>query len=179
MEQLKIVFFVISTFLGIENGQILATSTTVNISPDQKEVLIIQENLCSIIRDESSKTAIINEWNQIKTQQDSAITWATDLKDFNKKSLKIQRINDVFTTTMSLTYTNESQLRAMGIWFNEEKNEFSINEVPQFNISTDQGTLDGNYWRFNGEEFTFKMEPFTKAPIEVLQKKIPLAIIID
>jgi len=49
----------------------------------------------------------------------------------------------------------------MGIWYSEEKNQFSINQIPEENIKTEEGNLDGNYWVFDGNStFSFTVEPF-------------------
>ncbi|PLT20871.1 hypothetical protein CXF62_12650 [Psychrobacter sp. MES7-P7E] len=53
----------------------------------------------------------------------------------------------------------------MGIWYNADKNHFSINHVPRDNLQTTDGKLIGNYWVFNVDQpFSFTLEPIHTLP---------------
>jgi len=85
MEQIKIIFFAISTFLGIENGQILATSTTVTVIPEDKELIIVQDELSAVLMNSTSKNAVLEEWKTISAQNSATYEWSEELKGFENK----------------------------------------------------------------------------------------------
>ena len=52
----------------------------------------------------------------------------------------------------------------MGIGYNAERNQFSINNISQQNIKSKNGKLIDNYWVFNGDsKFSFINEPSANA----------------
>lgn len=179
MEQIKIIFFAISTFLGIENGQILATSTTVTVFPKKKELIIVQDELSAVLMNSNSKNAVLEEWKTISAQDSATYEWSEELKGFDNKKLVITTNESEITTKISMTYTDVSQLRAMGIWFNEQENSFSINEIPQYGITTTDGVIDGNYWKFKDQPFSFTINPFKSAPENILALKKSLKDILE
>lgn len=100
--------------------------------------------------------------------------WAKELNGFPVKSFNFTPLKNTIQPHLIFNYTKESDLRALGIWYNEERNEFSINNIPQHNIKAD-GKLEGNYWVFNAEDtITFTIEPFLKMPEEYKKLKRPL-----
>lgn len=179
MEAIKILFFAISSFLGMENGQIIATTTIVNVSPQEKKIVIVQEDLCSIVRDSSSTRSVRAEWNEIQRQQNTTLQWDPVLSSFKNKELEINMDSNTISCTITLNYADKSQLRNLGIWFNKENNEFSINHIPNLSISSPQGKLDGNYWRFENQDFSFTINPFVKAPKNIIEQKKALIEIIE
>ena len=73
------------------------------------------------------------------------------------------------------SYAKENDLRALGIWYNADENQFSINHTPSYNIKTKNGKLNGNYWYFCSDSaFSFTIEPFLQMPKNYQQMKVPL-----
>lgn len=88
-------------------------------------------------------------------------------------------IDNQFQPQLTLTYRDEKDLQAMGIWYNAEKNQFSINHVPSDNLQTQNGKLIGNYWIFDGDaSFSFTLEPFKDLPQNYQNFKQPLVQIL-
>lgn len=76
---------------------------------------------------------------------------------------------------LTLKYTHEKDLASMGIWFNAEKNKFYLNNIPDYNIQSNHGKLEGNYWVFNADDMiTFTIEPNLKKTDKFKSSKIPL-----
>lgn len=177
MEQIKILFFALTSFFTIENGRIVADKTTVTVYPKAHKIEIIQENLFSIIKQKSDTTLVLKQWNELQSWKENNISWAKELDNFTTKKLVIKK---VIKPHLTLIYSNEKDLEAMGIWYHKEKASFSMNQIPQNNIKTKDGKLVGNYWVFNSDnKFTFTIEPFLQIPEEYKKLKIPIGKIIS
>jgi len=173
MEQIKILFFVLTSFFGIENGRIASDKTTITIHPQNKEIEIIQEGLFSIIQTKEDRAITLKQWNAIfEAKEKHTLTWSKELNEFPIKNLNFTFNESTIQSRLMLKYTKEKDLRALGIWYNEEKNEFSINNIPHNNIKTEGGKLEENYWIFNAENtVTYTIEPFLQMPEEFKEFK--------
>lgn len=180
MEHIKIIFFFLSSFFGIEEGRIAADKTTVTIHPKSQEIEIIQENLFSIIQSEKDTIIVLEQWRKLVDTKEGTYSWAKDLDNFPVKKLILKATKETIQPHVNLKYLIAKDLSVMGIWYNEEKNQFSINHVPQENLKTKEGKLVDNYWVFNGDDtFSFTLEPFLQM-LESYQKfKKPLNEIIN
>lgn len=175
MEQLKILLYVLATFFGIENGQFVAEKTTVTISPQNKEIKIIQENLFTIIQSENDKILALENWNKLIEAKEGKISWSKELEHFPIKEIHFTCINSTVQPHLTLCYSKEKDLQALGIWYDSEKNQFAINYNPQLNIKTKNGKLTNNYWYFNGDNtFSFTIEPFWQMPEKYQKLKVSL-----
>lgn len=54
---------------------------------------------------------------------------------------------------LTLRYATEKDPWALGIWYNEEKNQFSISHIPSYHIGTNEGILQENYWVSEGRPY--------------------------
>ena len=175
MEQIKIVFFALASFFGIEDGKIAADKTTVTIYPEIKKVVIFQENIFTVIQSENDSTLTLEQWNKIKNREERHIFWAKELDSFPIKKLVLKHIKKNIQPQITLSYSNQKDLSVLGIWYNTEKNQFSINQIPQYNIKTNDGVLAGNYWIFDGNSnFSFTLEPFLLMPEKYKKHKISI-----
>ncbi|UAB80083.1 hypothetical protein INR76_08035 [Marixanthomonas sp. SCSIO 43207] len=181
MEQIKILFFALASFFGIENGRIASDKTTITIHPQDKEIEIIQEGLFTVIQTEEDKTITLKQWNKIvDAEEKHTLIWSKELKEFPVKKFNFTFNSKTIQPHITLKYTKEKDLRVLGIWYNEEKNEFSINNIPQNNIKTEDGKLEGNYWIFNSENtITFTIEPFLQMPEKYREFKKPLIELLE
>ncbi|QIE58231.1 hypothetical protein G5B37_01205 [Rasiella rasia] len=176
MEQIKVIFFALASFFGIEDGRIAADATTVTINPQKKEIVIIQEDLFSVIQNEKDKAIALVQWDALLHYKELNMTWAKELASLESKTLIISPKKDIIQPRLTFTYTNEKDLRGLGIWYNAEKDEFSINHVPRYNLSTDNGHLSGNYWVFQGNKtFSFTLQPFLEMPEQYKNFKQPIS----
>lgn len=175
MEQIKILFFVLGSFFGIEDGRIAADKTTVTIDPKNQEIEIIQENLFAIIQSEKDTALGLEQWDKLFNWKERKTLWSKELDSFPVKNFTLIPKKKTIQPQLTLSYSNEKDLRALGIWYNAEKNQFSINHIPQENIKTENGKLEGNYWVFNGDStFSFTIEPFLQMPESYQKFKRPL-----
>lgn len=165
MEQIKIFFFVIGTFFGMDDSKIAAAHTTVTINPQKKEIVILQEHLITSIKAEGEKTVALAEWDKLYNRKDNNLTWASELDSFAKKNLLFKKTDDKILVEFTLTYTTEKDLRAFGIWYNEGTKQFSTNHIPQHHLKSAEGAVVGNYVIFESDKtFRFTLEPFKDMP---------------
>ncbi len=175
MEQIKLVFFALASFFTIENGQIGADKTTVAIYPKTQEIEVIQEGLFTVIQSAEDSTRVLEQIDKLQHWEEKKTAWTPELEHFPVKNFTFMPFKDTIQARLKFTYTNEKDLRPLGIWYNVEKNQFSINHNSHDNIKTKDGKLDGNYWVFNGErEFRFTLEPFLKMPEKHKKSKTPI-----
>lgn len=180
MEQIEVILFLILSFFGIDPGRIIAEDSTVTIDTKHQEIEIIQNGFFSIIQDVEDSTLTYPQWNRLKSQD--TITWSTALDSFTNKEFKWLKTakNDsleVFQAQFNMKYANKTMLRKLGVWYNAETAAFSINHIPQQNISTDNGKLEENFWIFTPDEqgkFSFRLQPFLNLPDEFEIFKIRL-----
>lgn len=179
MEQIKILFFALTTFFGIEGGLIAPEKTTVTIHPENKTIEVTQNNFFTITNSENEKTLVLKQWDKLYHWEKKQITWVKELDNFPTKRLSFTTENKKIQAHLKLNYANEKALKIMGIWYNKEKNEFSINHIPQHNIKTEFGKLEDNYLVFNGNNtFSFTIEPFLQMPEQYKKLKQPLEILL-
>lgn len=175
MEQIKIIFFALASFFGIENGNIAAEKTTVTVHPKIKKIEIIQEKLFTIVQNENDSKLALNQWNEILSARVNNKNWSTELNNFPEKNLQINTSKNEIQPHIALNYKEENDLKVLGIWYNEKSNTFSINNIPHQHITTSDGKLEGNYWFFNDDTtFSFTIEPFMQMPedYKILKKSL-------
>lgn len=180
MEQINVIFFALLSFFNIENGRIAAAKTTIIVNPHNNTIEIIQENLFTMIQQEQDSVITLEQWNELRSYKDDNMPWAKELDSFTAKNFELKKVNDNLQPHLTLTYTIEKDLRAMGIWFNKDKNQYSTNHIPSQNLQTKSGVLEGNYWIFDGSKsFTFTLEPFLEMPEQYKKLKQPLEELIN
>lgn len=175
MEQIKILFFVIGSFFGMEDARIAADKTTVTIDPISRQIEIIQEDLFAVIQSESDTTLVMQQWKFINQPNVPKEAWAKDLDSLSLNDFSLKSSEKSIRPHMIFNYNKPSDLRVMGVWYDAAKNQFSINEIPRQNIKTKQGELAGNYWIFDdASPFSFTLEPFKDIPQEYQKQKVPI-----
>lgn len=160
MEKIKIVCFVIGSFFGIENSRIGSEKVTVTVNPIDKTIIIVQENLFSVIRSKNDSLSISKEF--LKIYEDN---WLSELKDYSIKSLEFYSDeNHLLNAKITLHYTSFKDLKTYAIDVNQQ-GDYSIINIPEWNLKTEDGKLNGNYWNFNASKpFTFTLEAFKNMP---------------
>lgn len=170
MVLINIIFYTLISFFGTSNGHIFAKKTTVTIFPESKKIEIIQDDLFSFIKTEKDSLLALNEWNILKTYEAHKKGLSKDLKRFKIVDFTLFNSIDEIQPKLSLHYKNENDLSKMGIWFNTEKKQYSINHIPEYHIKTTSGQLSDNYWLFNGNKtFSFTLEPIIQKDNNELQ----------
>ncbi|REE24356.1 hypothetical protein DFQ09_104127 [Winogradskyella pacifica] len=168
MEEIKILFFVVGTFFGVHQSNIISEKTTVTISPEEKTIIIVQENLMTFIKTESDSINIQNELSKIVHPNHS---WSPQLENFPIKEKKFYKSDDKksLNLKLSLTYSTSKDLKIFGINKNND-GKLSMTNFPKSHTTSTDGTLEEPYWNFeNDKPFTFTEEPLTDLP-EAFQK---------
>ncbi|WP_036156874.1 hypothetical protein [Maribacter forsetii] len=180
MEQIKIIFFLIGSFFGIENSRIASDKTIVTIYPEKHKIEIVQENLFTIIQTEKDTALILAQWEQLANWKENKLPWAKELENFTNKNVTIENNEGAIAPRISFNYTDEDDLRALGIWYNKEKNQYSINNIPREHTTSENGKLEGNYWIFEGNsKFSFAIEAFIDLPNEFKKSKLAITEIFE
>lgn len=165
METIKIFFFAIASFFGIEEQRILADKTTVTIYPNEHKIEIIQKDIFALTQTENDEQLAKKEWQKLLNWESNKIEWSEDLKYFSNKKIEFLEIKNDKTVKITLVYDHPNDMTAMGIWYNEDKNQFSMNYIPKDMLITKEGIKNGNYWNFDGSKtFSFTVEPFKVIP---------------
>jgi len=159
MEQIKILFFALASFFGIEDGRIASEKTTITLYPDLREIEVIQEELFTVIQTEKDSILIVEQWNKICDSKSGKTVWSKELDSFPVKNFSLLPIKNKIQPHLKLKYSQEKDL------YNKKKKQFSINNIPQHNIKTSDGQLEKNYWVFSAKDtITFTIEPFLQMP---------------
>ncbi|MFK7834294.1 MAG: hypothetical protein AB8B52_13555 [Winogradskyella sp.] len=163
MEQIKILFFVIGTFFGVEQSRIVAEKTTVTVNPASKTITVLQENLMGIIQAESDSLEIQKELKQLISPNQP---WSAEFENYTKKEKLFFSSEDDHTlnSTLTLTYSDAKDLKVFGIEVNKE-GLFSMTNFPKSHIKSTDGTLGERYWTFKADQpFSFTEAPLTDMP---------------
>ncbi|RKF03471.1 hypothetical protein C8N26_1859 [Tenacibaculum lutimaris] len=160
MEVIKIAFFVLGVFFG-ENSRIGAEKTTVTINPKEQTITIVQENIFALIANEADSMQVSSELKKVVARN-----WRKEIESYPSKSCTLY-VSDKgsLNAKITLKYTSENILRDFALDFNKETKEFSLINIPDWNVETEDGALKGNYWRFSADNsFTFVVTPFKNMP---------------
>lgn len=160
MEVIKIVFFVLGVFFG-ENSRIGAEKTSVTVNPKEQIVTIVQENIFALIVKEEDSIQVSSELKKIVARN-----WRKEIEPYPSKSCTFYATGDGnLNAKIILNYPSEKELKDFALDFNEETNRFSLINIPNWNVETEDGTLKGNYWKFRADDsFTFVVTPFKNMP---------------
>ena len=165
MDEIRILFFIVGTFFGINQSNVIAEKTTVTINPQEKTIVILQANLIAIIRNESDSLHVQNELEKIVQSNQP---WSSEFKNFTKKEKKfyISKDSKSLNLKLTFTYSETADLKAFGIDKNKD-GKFSMTNFPKSHTKSADGTLGERYWNFEANKpFTFTEEPFTDIPEE-------------
>ncbi|MGM8897017.1 MULTISPECIES: hypothetical protein [unclassified Psychrobacter] len=185
MEPITILFFALSSFLRLEHSPIVADKTTVTIQPQGQQIEIIQEDLFTIVHKDDDLEVVKEEQTALFSEAQQNTAWAKELNSFTDKAITFSSTDNQLNTHITLTYQDETDLRALGVWYDAQQNQFSINYIPNDNLQTEDGQRLGNYWVFDGDKtFSFTLEPFKALPTDYkstdYQKySIPITVILD
>lgn len=161
MESVKIFFFALASFFGIESQRILADKTTVTVYPQRKQIQILQENIFAYTPNEKDLPLAKQEWRNVYHYQQNQQKWSADLDCFSDKKIEFSTSKKGAAAKITLTYTHPNDMAAMGIWYNEDTDQFAMNYIPEDNLKTKDGKKNGVFWNFDGnKDFSFTLKPF-------------------
>lgn len=110
----------LSSFFDTQNSLIAADKTTVTINPKNQQDDIIQKDLFAIIRSDADIELAKEQWAGIfvrANDDDKGTAWVQALDDFETKTLDFLASNDQIQPQVTLTYNDETALRALGVWY--------------------------------------------------------------
>lgn len=165
MEEIKILFFIVGAFFGVNQSNVIAEKTSVTVNPQEKTIVILQENLIAIVRNENDSLNVQNELKQIVQSNNP---WSSEFTEYSKKEkhFSISKDSTSLNLKISLTYNSDLDLKAFGIDKNTD-GKFSMTNFPKSHTKSADGTLGERYWNFEANKpFTFTEEPFTDIPEE-------------
>lgn len=165
MEPIKIFFFALASFFGVDNQRILADKTTVTVYPHQKQIIILQENIFAYVSTEKDLSLAQQEWSNVYHYEKNGTKWSEDLVYFPDKKIEFSTSKKGKTAKITLTYTHPNDMAVMGIWYNDSDNQFVINDVPEHHLKTKDGKKRDIFWYFDGDKnFSFTVQPFRIIP---------------
>lgn len=161
MVKIEVLFFMLSSFLSVNESQIAANDIHVSINPAEKVVTIKQYDLFTVFIPEQDTLAVITEIKKVLHNKEQ--NWNKALDNFEQKSCVFQKLDNQINANITLRYKNEKDLEAMGIWYNQELGEFSMLAIPEENLTSKNGRHKDKLIVFqNDSTFSFKMNPFKK-----------------
>jgi len=164
MELLKITFFSIGSFFGIENNFIASEKVTVTINPVEQTIHITQYNLFSVTQTDTDAKKLET---QLKTIMETPTNWREELADYPIKTLQFTEESDSLNAHIFLKYNTVKDLKDYAISYNSEKNYYAFINIPRWNLNTKDGKVVGNYWLFDADKaFTFTLEAYANMPEE-------------
>lgn len=170
MEEIRIIFFVLSSFFGINDTPMVAEKTLVTINPIEKSIQIEQEHLFTLIQEPSQREVLANRLEQLATENNF---WTDDLSVFEDKELIFLVKDNQLNAKIQLRYNQLSDLNIFGLYDND--NTLSMVNIERDAIRTEQGVLQGNYWNFDtAKSFSFSLEPYKNLPQEAQKLRLNL-----
>ncbi|TCK69121.1 hypothetical protein DFQ05_0636 [Winogradskyella wandonensis] len=165
MREIKIIFFAIGTFFGIENSSIFSVTTTVNIDTKQRIISITQENLFALSRSAEDSINIYNQLLKIGRPKDEVPSWRDEFKDYEFKTIELisDKNNNQLNAKIQLKYNHQKQLEDYAIDYVSDSNEYALINIDSWNISTEKGSLKENFWYFDSD-ISFTLSPTKTMP---------------
>jgi len=175
MIPLKIIFFILASFFGVETGKIAADKTTITVSPGDKKIEIVQEELFAFIQSDEDSLKVREEWDRLINWSEKETGWSEMLNNFSSKKISFASVENKVQPHLTLSYSTETDLQALEIEYDRKDNKYLIENTPDYNITTKDGELIDDHWVFCGDSvFSFTIEPFLEMPSEYQQFKQPL-----
>ena len=167
MELIKVIFFAIGTFFGVENSIVMAEKTNVSIDTKTQTITINQNNLFTIIRNEQDSIKVAEQLYRISNQatEEERYQWREEFNDYKLKTLDIttNKEKKQLDISIKLKYNTSKDLKVFAIDYVEAENSYAIINIESWNIDTDKGELKGNYWYFK-DDISFSMSPAATMP---------------
>lgn len=145
MIEIKLLFFILGSFLMLEQPNLFAEKVKVYLDPVKKEVRIEQYGLLSSeIESDIAKT---EEYRKIKNNQ---VNWVKETDSFTDKRVEWHLSDKEPKVVIHFNYTNPADLEAMGIYAKDD--EVSVFEYENMKILAGKPTEEENFVTFNNKE---------------------------
>lgn len=165
MEPIKIFFFALASFFGVENQRILADKTFVTVYPKKNQIEIVQKNIFALVPTANDLLLAKEEWSNVYNYTQNGKKWSDELAYFSDKKIEFSTDKKGRIAKITLTYTHPNDMAVMGIWYNEDEKQFAMNYIPEQKLKTKDGKKNDIFWNFEGnKDFSFTLEPFRAIP---------------
>ena len=165
MEPIKIFFFALASFFGVENQRILADKTFVTKKNKKNQIEIVQKNIFAFVPTANDLQLAKEEWDGVYNYTKNGKKWSDELAYFSDKKIEFSTDKKGITAKITLTYTHPNDMAVMGIWYNEDEKQFAMNYIPEQKLKTKDGKKNDIFWNFDGnKDFSFIVEPFKSVP---------------
>ncbi|WP_299680901.1 hypothetical protein [uncultured Dokdonia sp.] len=167
MELIKIIFFALGTFFGVENSRIISEKTHVKIDPEKHIITVTHEHLFTMVQKEEDSIRVANELYRIANPAagDTRYDWREELTTYETKTLVISTSPEQkqLNASIKLKYNTKEQLKDFAIEYVTEENSYALINIPEWNIETTTGVLKDNFWYFK-DEISFSLSPAENMP---------------
>jgi len=161
MVAIKIIFFALGTFYGVDNTRIAAEIVTVDINLEKQIIQIELDNIFSVIATEQDSLLVASELESIGSPYaQNRLEWREEFDMYDWKTMELisDSENRKLDGRIELKYQKRENLKDFSIDYSEETQEYAIINIPAWNIKTSHGELRGNYWYFK-DQISFTMQP--------------------
>ena len=83
MEPIKIFFFAMASFFGIENQRILSGKTQVKVYPKEYRIEVVQQKIFALTPTENDRQLAKKEWEEIYNLKSHNRQWSEELNYFS------------------------------------------------------------------------------------------------
>ncbi|WP_430412439.1 hypothetical protein [Kordia sp.] len=162
MEAIRLVFFVLGVFFGVETTSVVAEKTIVTVDPTSNVMEIHLKNLVAVYPKENDPTLVEKEFSEMYANKGS---WNSLFDTYLEKSIVYTSPKKgVLDATITLKYSKPEDLKIFAIDINRE-GKYSFINIPQWNVETTDGVQNSYYWNFEpNATFSFSLSPLKNAP---------------
>lgn len=163
METLKLVFFVVGVFFGVETTSVVAEKTIVTVDPISNVMTIQLQNLVAVYPKEGN-VSVSSEFIEMYTKKEN---WNPLFDAYLEKDIVYSSSKKgVVNATITLKYSKPEDLKIFAIDINRE-GKYSFINIPQWKVETADGVQNSYYWNFEpNKTFSFTMSPLENVPKE-------------
>lgn len=164
MDPINIYIYALASIIGMESMSIVSQKASISINPVEQTFEIHQEDLFTIIMTAEDSLAVANEFRGIADFRPN-----TENKTINGlivEKIELSKKDEQLHATVKGRYTDPKVLAEAGIRLDTTSvAEFSLINIPEWNIRSSDAVLRGNYWVWPANKtVTILMEPFNNIP---------------
>lgn len=174
MEVIKIIFFALGTFFGVEDSTIMAEETAVHIDIAEQIITVDQRDVFALVSNEKDSLKIRNTLYRIGNSQaqEKRLTLKEkfDTYAWSTSEIVSRKETKQLDIKLKCKYVSKEQLKDFGIDYVEKDSSYAMINIPAWNIKTTTGALRDNYWYFK-DSISFTLSPAKDMPKKYLPLK--------
>lgn len=164
MDPINIYIYALASIIGMESMSIVSQKASISINPVEQTFEIHQEDLFTIIMTAEDSLAVADEFRGIADFRPNTENKTIDGLIVEK--IELSKKDEQLHATVKGRYTDPKVLAEAGIHLDTTSvAEFSLINIPEWNIHSSDAVLRGNYWVWPANKpVTILMEPFNDIP---------------